>query len=314
MRCVLRPATESDFPAIVAIINAQVNEPTTMEQFLRMEKLRPKEDPVLRLVAVTESGEVAGYGITSGGSMMRAHTFMVRIRVASSYRRQGIGLDLLTALERWAREQGARRLESTVQEKDEADVAWTERHGYAKEHHLFESTLALPDFNPNQFNDAVQIARDKGIRFTSLADEGEGDELLRRYFDFSLPIMMSQPGVDGMPAPPYERWHQFVTTSPTWDPHGVILAADGDQWVALSQVDRLPSGGYYNGFTGVHQEYRGRGLALPLKVVALTYAKEKGAPYIRTNNHSSNQPMLAVNRKLGYQPEPGIFALVKSLV
>jgi hypothetical protein len=30
-----------------------------------------------------------------------------------------------------------------------------------------------------------------------------------------------------------------------------------------------------------------------------------------TNNDSMNEPMLAINRKLGYQSEPGIYALVK---
>lgn len=315
MRYSLRPATESDFPAIVALINAQVNEPTTLEQFQRQESLRPKEDPLLRLVAESESGEFAGFGTSTGGSMMRAHTFSVRVRVAAGHQRQGVGCQLVTALEQWAQEQGARRLESGVQEKNPADVAWAERRGYAREHHIFESVLALAGFDPALYADALSAARDKGIRFMTLAAEGDAasDQFLRRYFDFSLPIMMSQPGVDGMPAPPFERWLQFVRGDSRWSPHGIALAAEGERWVALAEVVHLPSGGFYNGFTGVHQEYRGRGLALPLKVMALAYAKEKGAEYIRTNNHSANQPMLAVNRKLGYVPEPGFFTLVKQL-
>jgi GNAT superfamily N-acetyltransferase len=59
------------------------------------------------------------------------------------------------------------------------------------------------------------------------------------------------------------------------------------------------TGGIYNSFTGVFREYRGQGIAMALKVVALDWAKQQKVPYARTNNHSANQPMLAVNRKLG---------------
>jgi hypothetical protein len=32
--------------------------------------------------------------------------------------------------------------------------------------------------------------------------------------------------------------------------------------------------------------------------------------FVRTDNDSKNAPMLAVNRKLGYKPEPGYYRLV----
>ena len=35
--------------------------------------------------------------------------------------------------------------------------------------------------------------------------------------------------------------------------------------------------------------------------------------YIRTNNDSNNAPMLAVNRKLGYKSEPGLYRLLCEL-
>jgi hypothetical protein len=38
-------------------------------------------------------------------------------------------------------------------------------------------------------------------------------------------------------------------------------------------------------------------------------AKKEGMSTIRTNNDSENAPMLAVNGKLGYIPEPGFYTL-----
>jgi RimJ/RimL family protein N-acetyltransferase len=66
-----------------------------------------------------------------------------------------------------------------------------------------------------------------------------------------------------------------------------------------------------NLITGVDRAYRGRMIALALKLLTIQYAKERGAEAIVTNNDSQNAPMLAVNRKLGYVPRPGIFRLLR---
>ena len=64
----------------------------------------------------------------------------------------------------------------------------------------------------------------------------------------------------------------------------------------------------FNAFTGVRREYRGRGIALALKLLAIDFCCRSGAGRVRTNNDSKNAPMLAINRRLGYLPEPGWYA------
>ena len=103
---------------------------------------------------------------------------------------------------------------------------------------------------------------------------------------------------------------------PTWDPGVFLLAVDstqGDRWVALAHVTPQGDHGYYNTFTGVRRPYRGRGLAQAMKMQAIHYARGKGALVIRTHNDSSNAPILAVNRKLGYQPEAGYCKMLRRL-
>lgn len=53
------------------------------------------------------------------------------------------------------------------------------------------------------------------------------------------------------------------------------------------------------GFTGVLRSYRQRGLATALKVRTIEYAKANGYQAIRTGNEENN-PMLALNKKLGF--------------
>lgn len=310
----LRPATPDDYPRIVAITNSQQPEPITVDDMHRGDALRPKDDPYVRLVAVTADGELAGHGFSEGGTGHKPGQFMLKVRVDAPFQGQGIGRALYAELEQWSRGQGAASIESSVREDDPASQEFARRHGFVHEYHLFESTLDLKGWDPSPYADAIARPEAAGIRFTTLAAEGPDDEAtLRKYYDVSWSFARDIPGVEGRSPFPFEQYLQWIRSNPRWNPAGVILAADGDRWVALSEVALLPSGGLYNAFTGTDRAYRGRGLALAVKVKALEWAAAQGAAYIRTNNHSVNAPMLAVNQKLGYSPLPGVYILRKDL-
>lgn len=65
--------------------------------------------------------------------------------------------------------------------------------------------------------------------------------------------------------------------------------------------------------TGVDREYRGRGIALALKLLTIRRSRALGATYLRTNNDSENAPILHINRKLGFQPIPGYYRCLKTM-
>jgi hypothetical protein len=58
-------------------------------------------------------------------------------------------------------------------------------------------------------------------------------------------------------------------------------------------------------------------LTQALKLLAIRCARRcarrYGAVYIRTHNDSENAPILAINRKLGYQPRPGLYQYALTL-
>lgn len=310
----LRPTTTEDFPRIVEIINSQETEGTTLEDVLRSEQLRPADMPHIRLGAFDESGRLVAFGTGWRSHEMPAGCYGLRVRVDQAYRHLGAGRSIYNGLEDWAMNQGATRLETTVKENQPEAMAWAERRGWVKEHHLFESTLQLTDWTPADWQaEAVRQAEAGGIRFAHLADLVSGEELFRRYYDLIAVMMRDVPVFGERPLPPFDMWKKYVESDPHFDARNVIVAVDGDRWAAMADLQVMESGGMYHGLTAVDRPYRGRGLSTAIKVVALQHAKAKGVPYVRTNNHSANERMLAVNRKFGYVPAPGFFTLAKTL-
>jgi RimJ/RimL family protein N-acetyltransferase len=146
----------------------------------------------------------------------------------------------------------------------------------------------------------------QGARFFSLADVGDTEEARRAAYEINRRAALDIPGRIHSFAS-FEEWRRFVCGASWYRPEGQILAALGETWVGLSAVGYFAeSNSMYNMITGVDRPYRGRGLALALKLRTIRLARRYGAAYIRTHNDSENAPMLALNRKLGYQPEPGL--------
>lgn len=312
MKFTLRPIIPEDFPRLVEIVNAQVHEPLTVEHLLRAERHRSKEDPHIRLGAFTSDGTLAGYGSASHDGGYRPGEFFILVRVDKPYQLQGMGRALFEQVLAYARAKGATRLESYVREDWPESVAWAQRRGFEREHHLFESTLPLTDWDPTPWQEVMEQVAASGIRFTTLAAEvKDGDRVaaLRRYYEFSHKLGHDVPGNEDKPDYPWDRYLDWVLNDPNYRDDLILLAADGDRWVGLCHLTPRSTGAIYNHFTAVEREYRGRQIALALKVKSLEVARSMGAPYMRTNNHSVNQPMLAVNRKLGYKPLPGQYLL-----
>lgn len=301
----IRLATEADFPRIVAVLNTMNREQVRLEDVLRVERNRPATDIYQYRVAEID-GRVVGYALAEHDSTQPEGQFLIRNRVEAPYRRQGLGQALLTQITGWAREQGATRFETNVWENDAETMAWAERRGWRPSFKLFESTIDLPGWDPAPFSESIERLQTEGIRFTDLGAEGADEAGLRRYYDLIVHLNRDVPVFGERPLWPFEQWRDVVTGAPHYDPSLLALAAHGDRWMALAFHEEMASGGLYHDLTGVDRDYRGRGVALALKAWALTRAKEKGYPYARTNNHTANGPMLAVNRKLGYVPAPAL--------
>ncbi len=85
-----------------------------------------------------------------------------------------------------------------------------------------------------------------------------------------------------------------------------MLARDGDAWIGMSATpDRRSSGFVLHEMTGVRAAYRGRGVAIAMKVLGVGLAGLCGVGRVRTVHHPANVRAIAVNRTLGYVDTEG---------
>lgn len=308
----LRPLEpETDAAAAVAVINTYNSEPATVEQFAGwMRRMAPGRD-IRRMVAVDEASQVVGYSYANHEDWFPAGRYDVWAVVEPASRNQGIGTTLFNDAIDYALSRGATLLISEVREIDPTSLSFTQRYGFVIDRHLFESSLDLTAFDEKLFQAVEESVAASGIQIHSLAELGNTQENRRKLHAVNYASALDIPGVEGGWMP-FEQFDQMVSTADWFKPEGQFGALDGEEWVGLSAVQLIAeTQGSYNLMTGVMRAYRGRGIALVLKLTAIRYARANGAIYMRTNNDSQNAPMLAVNRKLGYVPLPGIFFLRK---
>ncbi len=304
---------ETDLPAIASILNDYEPKPVNTDQVRSWFEYNPSERIHRRLVAVNENGDVTGYCCLVHEPSAPAGQFYVWIGVKPDHRCHGIGSALWKVSSAFLQEQGATRLVSEILDYDPPSLHFAQQRGFTIDRHLFHSFLDLSAFDETPYLPGLAALEADGIRFGSLADFPDTPETRHMLYDLNVTNVYDVPGVTNPPWN-FTGFEQFIFGAPWFRREGQLLALDGDTWVGLAAVSlNTEAGSAYNEHTGVLRAYRGRKIAQGLKVLAVRYARAHGALKLLTDNDSLNEPILAINQKMGYQPQPGRYSLVSSL-
>ena len=213
------------------------------------------------------------------------------LEVAPAHRQRGIGGALYAQAAAFARRQKARLLYAAYLETEDAPAAtFLKKRGFEVLERFYPSTLDLTSFDPAPFQSAVERVRAQGIGLQTYADLGDSAENRRKLYELEQAARATQPfrEVEPYVPEPYAKWEQnFLKRDPTMT--FLAIAPPSDAWAGVV---------WY--FTGVHPDWRGRGIATALKVLCAIEAKKRGLNAMETENHGDNLPMLAINRKLGF--------------
>ncbi len=300
-----------DFSRLAELYTLVSTQKYTADMLHEYESTAPASRIRRRIAAVDANDTLIACGDALREPWMPGHRFAIDINVFPEYRNQGIGAHLYDEAVAFARAGGCDFLIGSVREDSAEGMRFVTKRHYGFARHIFESCLPLAGFDEARFIPALEKAKESGIRFSSLAETGDQDEkILRSLHTLNAALVADEPANAGVgnSFSSFEDFQKIVFRSSWYRPDGQIFALDGDRWVGMAAVGIFTeTNSAYNMITGVDREYRGRGIAQALKLLAVRFALHHGVDYIRTNNDSANEVMLAINRKFGYVPEPGLF-------
>ena len=307
---IIRPFEYRDYPAVAALTE-QFGKPITAED-LRSRDLSRTHLHWFREVAETADGEVAGFCYGMVDKQTHPGKFAVNLHVAKPFRRHGLGDRLNDSMERHLRREGAIRLYVSVAEQDEDSLNFAERRGYTRNRLSFESAITPQTFDATPYEPLRKKLESEGVSFVPFSEIEDREQGIHDLFQVNLVAGYDVPGEDEAPWPDVESFRRTVVNAPWFRGAGQILAYQDEIPIALGAVGEPKKDHYYNLFTGVLREHRGRGLATALKVLGIQFAKNAGAETLLTHNDSRNAPMIAINQKLGYQNRPGWYRMEKT--
>jgi GNAT superfamily N-acetyltransferase len=229
--------------------------------------------------------------------------YAVEIRVDPSHWRQGIGSRLYDLLCSRLLQREATRLVSWVRADAENAHRFAARHGFHETGQVIqEYRLYVPEAKTDHYEGVEERLRCEGLRMASLAELGSEDELFLR----TLQRLSADSG-DGPPDPEQLRhsfptWRREVLHAAGLSPETHWVALDGDRPVGMTFLKRLSEDAAENDYTGVASTHRGRGIAPALKLRAIAWARQHGVSWFYTSSEIGNMRMIAINRRLGYEP------------
>lgn len=327
MAYALRPLRlPDDYAALAALLNVHFAEPTSAARLEEDDKKLYevghtwKNDEGLlmgydrsRYVAVNEDDVIIGYVWPWRAPWTEPGYLCMTLVVKEECRGQGIGEALLRHAYEWGKGLGASAFITEVWDDSPDAVRFAERRGFFVERQTYQSVLQLKDAALNMAETEPEaILASNGLRMLSLADM-PGEETERKLYELSTATMRDIPGFLG-DVPDFVEWRKWYLQVDGFTPELVLIAADGDRFVGLANVIYIAAtNGMYHEYTCVDRDYRGKKVAMALKLQTIRNGIRRGADYIRTDNDSLNAPMLGINRKLGYVPLRGNYRIIAQM-
>jgi GNAT superfamily N-acetyltransferase len=215
------------------------------------------------------------------------------IAVPRERRGRGIGGALYEVVETYLRGRGAWRARTNV-DGDPAGERFLVKRGYEQNNVVRVSVLDLRRAKLPEPSVA------DGFRLEPLGRvRGRVEELFAVCFAGEADMPRDEPET----ALTLDDWKLDDFGMPDLSDEGSFVVLDDARAVALAFLCVDPARKLaYNQMTATLPEFRRRGLALAAKVAAARWSAENGFERILTENVESNAGMLAINRRLGYEP------------
>jgi len=307
-----------DYPRLVEIDQANYPEyPVTVsEQRAFDENIDPKKYLLKRIAALDQNKRIVGFGqLRHELDAFHPRKFLVNILVHPTDHGKGIGGAIYRKLEEELAALNA--ILATAFTKDDLPRQrefYTHR-GFHESSRAWESRLDLRTADVSGFREYLKRAEHEGISFTDLATEQRRGNSLNGLHELVQLIVADMPREGSFTPISFEQWKALMFNSPRLLPEGYIIAKHGSEFVGVSIVfknEKEPRS-LSQDDTGVRKEYRGKGIAIAMKMKLIEFGRRNGYEMIKTWNDSTNAAMLAINTKLGFKRRVGWIRMEKKL-
>jgi GNAT superfamily N-acetyltransferase len=159
--------------------------------------------------------------------------------------------------------------------------------------------LDLRAFDDSQFLPYLLRCQQSGIGFTTMADLGDTAGCRRALYKLDKTCSADVPDRGGFHT--FDEYLQQRLRPPGYDPRGVILALSEGKWVGMTATSLRPDENCaVSDMTGVLPGYRGRGISLAMKLLAVGYARSNSMRWLCSLHHPANAAAIGMNRRLGF--------------
>jgi GNAT superfamily N-acetyltransferase len=260
-----------------------------------------------RYVTEQPGGHIVAYAeFRHVPNMYHPQKFWFDLLVHPEFQRRGLGSRLYSHVIAAMAPQNPQTLWTNVRETMDESIRFAKRRGFAEVRRAWESRLDVASFDPGPFQASADAAVAR-MAIVTVAEERERDPQWReKLYEMHAEVSADVPQPDTHTRQTIDQFQQRLLDNPGWLPEGHILAKDDDRYVAESFVFRSEERPdiLYQGLTATRREYRGRGIALALKLRVANFAKQRGYSQVRTWNDTLNEPMLRINEKMGFVRQP----------
>ena len=309
---------DKDFAALVALRVAYTPEhPETIAALREADARREAKIKAARFVAEMPSGEVAGIAAyEQSARRYDPHKFYGWFVVAPAKQNQGIGGALYAHLLENLAPFIPHKISCRVRENSTQSIAFVRKRGFVEERRKWEAKLRVADFDDASWQSAYVKPHENGIVIRSFAELSADAGRDRKIWEAEMEMSGDIPSPDLFTPLSFDAYQKQVLSEPNTLAAGFFVAIDEatGAYVGISTLRSRPTDRDLNtGLTAVKRTYRRKGIALALKLRAIEFAKSYGAGFVRTENASTNEGMLAINNALGFVRQPAWISFGKYL-
>ncbi|MFJ9835160.1 GNAT family N-acetyltransferase [Streptomyces sp. NPDC101169] len=250
-------------------------------------------DAHFRSLVAVEDGEVIGVaGVSLAHESPEPGQGFLNVYVRPDRTGRGAGRLLVHAAEEHLDAVGATKLYTWVLDEP-ANRAFAERHGFTsgRPAHFLRLDLANGALPP-------LLETPPGVELRSAADFADDP---RPLFELDAATVTDEPGMVPVELTDYDAWLEQNWRHPLLDRELTTAAVVDGRPVAFTAAYTDGAGRYTTSMTGTLRSHRGRGLAKLAKIHSLHRARAAGVTEAFTGNDAGNDPMIAINRWLGYE-------------